>query len=83
MPVSFTVCGSNLLRVQSSCTVTVPVAVGMKRTWNVQEAPAASVAGQPLLSTKSPVTSMEVISSGVSAVFFSVTVCAALCVLHC
>ena len=60
--------------------VRVPVAVGEKDTLMVQLLPTVSLAGQSLVSAKSPVMVMLVTFSGVAPGLFTVTTCAVLVV---
>ena len=72
--------GGELLLETRRKPLPAPVAVGWKITWIVQLLPTAKVAGQVLLSLKSPLTDMPEMLSGSVPVLVRVTVWAALLV---
>jgi hypothetical protein len=74
--------GGELLLETLRFPLRVPVAVGWNVTWIVQLLPAARVAGQVLLSVKSPLTDMPEMLRGSVPVLDSVTVWAALLVFN-
>src|SRR5580700_2591133 len=83
VPLPVSVIFWTLLRAESlidNVPARVPVAVGEKVTLMVQLLPSVSLAGQSLVSAKSPVTVMLVTFSGVAPGLLTVTTCAALVV---